>query len=164
MVISQCNKSAYKIETHQERTNQGNEPLGTHVVKNAIEIYKNPKYHSVYFSNFFWGYSLICDLTTKRFRATGTMRNDRIMKWLLVDVNKMKKNKRRSFYFRNDGNIEVVRWNDILLLQLEVMCMVCSQYEVQKDGWIAPYNRGMCTVDLLDPALSDLRSVICGKK
>ena len=33
MVISQCNKSAYKIETHQGRTNRGNEPLGITLLK-----------------------------------------------------------------------------------------------------------------------------------
>ena len=57
-------------------------------------------------------YSLICDLATKGFRGTGTMRNDRIMKCSLVDVKKMKKNKRGSFDFRSFGNIEIVRWND----------------------------------------------------
>ena len=65
----------YKIKIYQGRTNQGSdEPLGTRVVKNSLEIYKNPKDHSVYF-DFFLSYSLICDLATKGFRATGTMRN-----------------------------------------------------------------------------------------
>ena len=44
--------------------------------------------------------------------ATGTMRNDRIMKCPLIDVKKMNKNERGSFDFRSDGNIEIVRWND----------------------------------------------------
>ena len=86
--------------------------MGTRVVKNASEICKNPKDHSVYFDNFFSSYSLICDLATKGFRATGTMRNDRIMKCPLIDVKKMNKNERGSFDFRSDGNIEIVRWND----------------------------------------------------
>ena len=34
----------------------------------------------------------LCDLATKGFRATGTTRNDRIMKCPLVDVKTMKKN------------------------------------------------------------------------
>ena len=106
--------------------------MGARVVKNALEIWKNPKDHNVYFDKFFSSHSLICDLATKGFRAIGTMRNDRIMKCPLVNVKKMKKNERGSFDFRSGGNIEIVRWNDILLLQLEVMRMVCSQYKVQR--------------------------------
>ena len=56
---------------------------------------------------------MISDLGTKGFRATGTIRNDRIMMCPpLIDVKKMKKNESRSFDFRNYGNIEIVRWND----------------------------------------------------
>ena len=85
---------SYKIKIYQGRTNQGSdEPLGTHVVKNALEICKTPKDHSFYFGNFFSSYSLICDLATKGFRATGTMRNDRIMKCPLVDVKKKNEEK-----------------------------------------------------------------------
>ena len=40
------------------------------------------------------------------------MSNDRIMKFPLVDVKKMKKNERGSFDFRSDGNIEIVRSNE----------------------------------------------------
>ena len=83
--------------------------LHTRVVKNALENCKNPKDHSVYFDNFFSSYSLICDLATKGFRTTGTMRNDRIMKCPSVDVRKMKKHERGSFDFRSDVNIEIVR-------------------------------------------------------
>ena len=94
-VLASATGVPYKIEIYQGMTNQGSdEALGTRAAKNALEICKNPKDHSVYFDNFFSSYSLICDLTTKGFRATGTMRNDRIMKCPLVDVKKMKKNKR----------------------------------------------------------------------
>ena len=55
---------------------------------------------------------MISDLGTKGFRATGTIRNDRIMMCPLVDVKKMKKNERGSFDFRNYDNIEIVRSND----------------------------------------------------
>ena len=75
------------------------------IVKNALEICKNPKDHSDHFDNFFSSCSLICDLATKGLRATGTMRNDRIMKCPLVDVKKTKENERGSFDFRSDGNI-----------------------------------------------------------
>ena len=88
-VLASATGVPYKIEIYQGRTDQGSdEPLGARVVKNALEICKNPKDDSVYFDNFFSSYSLICDLATKGFRATGTMGNDRIMKCPLVDVKK----------------------------------------------------------------------------
>ena len=70
--------------------------------------------------------TLICDLATKGFRATDTMRNDRIMKCPLIDVKKMKKNKGGSFDFRSDGNTEIVRSNDNSVVTIG-MRMVCSQ-------------------------------------
>ena len=88
-VLNSATGFPYKIEIYQGRINQcSDESLGTHVVKNALEICRNPKNHIVYFNNFFSSYSLICDLATKGFRATGTMRNDRIMKCPLFNVKK----------------------------------------------------------------------------
>ena len=79
----------YKIEIYQGRANQdSDEPLGTRVVENALEICKNPKDRSVCFGNLFSSYQLICDLATKGFKTTGTMSNDRIMKCPLVDLKK----------------------------------------------------------------------------
>ena len=79
----------YKIKIYRGRTNQGgvDEPLSICVVKNALEIFKNPKDHSVYFDNFFSSYSLICKFATKGFTATGAIRND--TKCRLVDVKKL---------------------------------------------------------------------------
>lgn len=119
---------------------------------------------------------MICDLATKGFLATDTIRNDRIPKCLLV-VKKMKKNERGSFDFRRDGNIEMVRWNDN-----SVITVRSSAYGVQpvrgigrwmkgkgkQNIWqpdvIAAYNQGMGAVDLLDCALCYLRLVIHSKK
>ena len=120
--------------------------------------------------------SLICDLATKGFLATDTIRNDRIPKCLLV-AKKMKKNERGSFDFRRDGNIEIVRWNDNSVITIR-----SSAYGVQpvrsigrwmkgkgkQNIWqpdvIAAYNQGRGAVDLFDCALSYLRPVIHGKK
>ena len=82
------------------------------VIKDALEISKNPKDHSVYFDSIISSYSLICNLATKGFRATGIMRNYRIMKCPLVDDKTMKKNKRGFFNFKSGNNIEILRWND----------------------------------------------------
>ena len=80
--------------------------------KMLLEISKNLKDYSVYFDNIISSYSLIFNLATKGFRATGTMRNYRIMKCPLVDDKTMKKNKRGFFNFKSGNNIEILRWND----------------------------------------------------
>ena len=80
--------------------------------KMLLEISKNLKDYSVYFDNIISSYSLICNLATKGFRATGIMRNYRIMKCPLVDDKTMKKNKRGFFNFKSGNNIEILRWND----------------------------------------------------
>ena len=59
-VLASATAVPYKIEIYQGRANQvSDEPLGTHVVKNGLEICKNKKDHSVYFDNFFSSYSLM---------------------------------------------------------------------------------------------------------
>ena len=68
--------------------------------------------------------TLICDLATKGFRATNTMRNDRIMKCPLIDIKKMKKNEGGSFDFRSDSNIEIVRsnYNSVVTIGMRIVC------------------------------------------
>ena len=93
-MLASAARVPYKIKIYQRRKNQGSdETSGERVVKNALEICKNPKDHSVYFNNFFSSYSLICDLATEGFGATDTMRNDRVMKCPLFDA-KWRKTKR----------------------------------------------------------------------
>ena len=119
----------------------------------------------------------LCDLATKGFRATGTTRNDRIMKCPLVDVKTMKKNKTGSFNFKSDKNIEIVRWNDNsvvtvgsnaygvqLIGSAKRWIKLKEKQSIQQSAVIAAYNRGIRGVDQLDCALSDLRPVIRGKK
>ena len=86
--------------------------LWVHVLSKMLWKFVKTKRSQRYFGNFFSSYSLICDLGTKGFRATGTIRNDRIMKCPLVDVKKNEEKTEGSFNFRSDGNIEIVRWND----------------------------------------------------
>ena len=125
----------YKIEIFQGRTNQGSdETLGIRVVKNGLEFCKNPKVHRVFFDNFFSSYSLICDLAIMGFSATATMRNYRTMNCPLVDV---KKNKRGSFDFRSDGNIEIVRWIDN-----SVVTIGSNAYGVQPIGSAKRWIKG----------------------
>ena len=80
--------------------------------KMLLEISKNLKDYSVYFDNIISSYSLICNLATKGFRATGTMKKYRIMKCPLVDDKTMKKNKKGFFNFMIGNSTEILRWND----------------------------------------------------
>ena len=47
----------------------------------------------------------------------------------LVDVQKIKENERGYFYFRSDGNTEIVRWNDN-----SVVTIGSNAYSVQPIG------------------------------
>ena len=76
--------------------NDVGEPLGTDVMKNALEVCECPSNHSVYFDNFFSSYQLLSYLFKKGFRATGTMRKDRVMKCPLIDMKQMKRKERGS--------------------------------------------------------------------
>ena len=177
-VLASATGLPYKIEIYQGKsTGDADEPLGTRVVTKALEICENPKDHSVFFDNFFSSYQLITDLGTKGFRATGTMRSDRIMKYPLIDVKVMKKKERGSFDFRCDEKAGIVRWNDNSVVTIgsnaygvepigNVMRWIKGKGKenVQQTAVIAAYNRRMGGVDLLDRALSDLRPVIRGKK
>ena len=62
--------------------------------------------------NFFSSYELLSDLKKKGFRATGTMRKDRVMKRPLIDMKQMKRKERESYDYISNGKIEIVRWNN----------------------------------------------------
>ena len=125
---------------------------------------------------FFSSYSLIYDLATKGFRATGTIKNDRIMKCPLVDAKKMKKNERGSFDFSSEGNLEIVRCNDNSVVTIggnaygvqpignaKRWIKGKGKQNIQQPAIIAAYNRGMGGLDLLDHALSDWGQWFLGK-
>ena len=177
-VLASSTGLPYHVEIYEGKSpNAEDVPLGERVVKTALKTCDNPVNHSVFFDNFFSSYNLLVDLDVKGFRATGTMRNNRIGKCPLADVSDMKKRERGSYDFRSASNLKIVRWNDN-----SVVTIGSNAYGVEPVGnakrWIrgkgrgnitepaviAAYNRGMGGVDLLDRALSDLRPVIRGKK
>ena len=107
------------------------------------------------------------------------MKNDRIITCPLVDVKKKKKPERGSFDFRSDGrsdgNIEIIRWNDISVVTIgsnayglqpigsaKRLIKGKRKQNIQQPAVIVAYNR-VGRVDLLESALSDLRPVIRGK-
>ena len=99
------------------------------------------------------------------------------MKCPLIDLKQMKRKERGSNDYRNDGKIELVRWNDNSFVTLG-----SNAYSVEPVGtvkrWVkdigksnvnqptvfAAHNQWMGGVDLFDCAFSDLRPAMRGKK
>ena len=71
-----------------------------------------PSSHHIYFDNFFTSYDLVAKLKTLGYRATGTIRQNRMKGCPLKTDAAMKKTERGSYDYRSDGDIEIVRWND----------------------------------------------------
>ncbi|CAL1300851.1 unnamed protein product [Larinioides sclopetarius] len=90
------------------------ELLGTRVVKKMLQPVTDPNSHIVYFDNFFNSYNLLVDLRKSGFRATGTIRSDRIQHCPLEIDSTFKKTSRGSndFYFDEKNKITAVKWND----------------------------------------------------
>ena len=79
-VLASATGLPYHVEIYEGKTDESDDPLGTCVVKNALY------------------------LNQVGFRATGTMRKNRIIKCPLMDVKDMKKKERGSYDFRSSGN------------------------------------------------------------
>ena len=121
---------------------------------------------------FFSSYELLSDLKKKGFRATGTMRKDRVMKRPLIDMKQMKRKERESYDYISNGKIEIVRWNNNSVVTLarnaysaepvrtvKILVKGIGKSNVNQPAKIAAYKQGMRGVDLRESALSDLRPV-----
>ena len=178
-VLASSTGLPYHVHIYEGKpAEKSEETLGSRVVKRALATCENPKVHSVFFDIFFSSYKLLVDLNEKGFRATGTMRNDRIEGCPLSPVNDMKKSERGHHNHRSStDNIEIVRWNDnsvvtvgsnayglMPLGQVKRWKKGKGQISVEQPAVIRHYNKGMGGVDLVDRALSDFRPSIHGKK
>ena len=127
--------------------------------------------------NFFTSYDLLRDLKEANFRATGTVRENRLKNSKLFDVNIMKKTPRGTYDFCSDKVIEAVRWNDNSVVTIasnvlgtepvgRTLRRVKSKGQtwVQLPNIVKRYNEGMGGVDLMDRALSEFRPCIHSKK
>ena len=113
MVLTSLTGLPYHVETCEGKSpNTEGIPLGEHVVETALKICNNPVNYSVFFENFFSSYKLLVVLDVKGFRATGTMRNNRVKKCQLSEVSYMKKREKGLYNFRRTSNLEIVWWND----------------------------------------------------
>lgn len=90
-------------------------PLGTRVVMKLIENIGNPSGYTLYFDNFFTSIDLLKSLGEEGYRATGTIRENRINRECpLEEPKSMRKKERGTCDFAYDKNSEIllVRWND----------------------------------------------------
>ena len=178
-VLASSTGMPYYVDIYEGKKDYGtkNDPLGVKVVRSALNICQKPKNHHVFFDNFFTSYTLVKDLKEKGFRATGTVRADRIAKCPLNDFNTMKKSARGTYDYRSDGDVVVVRWNDNAVVTICSNAIGCEplgdakrwikqkgKTTVKQPAIIKAYNQGMGGVDLVDRALSDFRPSIKGKK
>ena len=171
----------YNVQIYQGRADSNEcgplEPLGTRVVKTLLDVCDEPVNHHVYMDNFFTSYDLLSDLKTSKFRATGTVRENRLKKSKLKETATMKKTPRGSFDYCSDSVIEAVKWNDNSVVTIasnvlgtepvgRVKRRVKGKGEtmVQQPNIVKRYNQGMGGVDLMDRALSEFRPCIHGKK
>jgi hypothetical protein len=83
-------------------------------MKRLLEIVEDGKSHEVYFDNFFTSHQLLCDLKEAGFRATGTVRENRLARCPLPSNKDFKKEQRGAYDYRFDAanDILVVKWQD----------------------------------------------------
>ncbi|KRX49931.1 PiggyBac transposable element-derived protein 3 [Trichinella murrelli] len=83
-----------------------------------ISVLERPEKHELYFNNFFASYDLLEKLSDKMIRATGTIRNSRTRKILIMPVDEVKKKYRGFFDHVCNGTVYVCRWNDNAVVTL----------------------------------------------
>ncbi|XP_049809392.1 piggyBac transposable element-derived protein 3-like [Schistocerca nitens] len=88
--------------------------LGSRVVLNMLDCIEKPENHCVYFDNFFTSRDLLIHLRNLGFRATGTVRENRVGDCPLLSSNELKKTVRGNYdnQFDRNGEVLVVRWHD----------------------------------------------------
>lgn len=135
---------------------------------------------SFYFDNFFTSTKLICSLSEKGMKGTGTARVNRMGKCPIADKKVMQKRERGSYEVYTEENklISAVAWRDnnvVYTLSNEhgvQPVQYANRYsskdkkklQVTQPNVIHKYNKFMGGVDLLDNNISNYRIGIRGKK
>ena len=83
-------------------------PLGPQIVSDLLSIVENLACHCVYFDKFFTSYSLLRDLHEKNFKALGTIRENRTMKYPLRPSKAVDKENRGLFDYHSDDYVSNV--------------------------------------------------------
>ena len=154
--------------------------LGASVVLQLLGVVDEPHVHSVYFDNFFTSHKLLQKLTEKKFCATGTIREPRLLSCTFEKSKLLAKKERGAFDFRHDqaNHVFAVKWNDNAVVTLasnfkshEPLLTAKRYSRIQKKvvtdtqpNLISSYNAHMGGVDMLDNFVAKYRIAVKKKK
>lgn len=154
--------------------------LGPRVVLNMLDCIEKPENHCVYFDNFFTSRDLLIYLRNLGYRATGTVRENRVGDCPLLSSNELKKTARGNYDYQFDRNGEVlfVRWHDNrcvtigtnfdkvepLGTTMRYSRQASKKTQVQQPAVLKSYNAYMGGVDHHDWLVGKYATVIRGKK
>jgi DNA excision repair protein ERCC-6 len=165
-VLAASSGYPYKFETYMgsSKGSEKGKPLGPRVVLGLLSVVENPECHHVFFDNFFTSYGLLKSLKELKFKATGTVRENRIMKCPL-QPSKIISMKERAFYdYRSDNNVMIVQWKDNRVVYMGSNTVGIGpikkvkrysqeakmKIDVPQPACFTEYNKGMGGVDILD--------------
>lgn len=158
--------------------------LGERVVLNLLEVVERPSEHLVFFDNFFSSYKLMCKLVDQGFKATGTVRANRVggADAILGSVKSFSRLPKGAYTYaktkHGDATITLSRWKDNSVVTLISNYDGCqplgtakrfnrlqrTHEHVPQPHVVGEYNRSMGGVDLHDNAIANYRIGVRGKK
>ena len=156
-------------------------PLGTRVVNDLLDVIISKSditCHELYFDNFFTSYKLLCELSDKGVKATGTVRETRIANATkkIISSKDLKKEERGTFDFCSDGKVYVAKWHDNSIVTIASNWenhqpvhktrrrVKGGEKQVSQPQLVCTYNKGMGGVDLMNRLAKFYRPSIRGKK
>ncbi|XP_054720650.1 piggyBac transposable element-derived protein 3-like [Uloborus diversus] len=142
-------------------------PLGTRVVLDLIHCIENPQKHAIYMDIFFTSIELLEEIKNREFRATRTIRENRLKDCPLTKSTLLVKTERGCFESIQTKNLCLAS-NFETEASLGTAKRWYAEEKKRKDlpqpHLISSYNKYMGGMDLLDRFLSTYRPRIKGKK
>lgn len=170
----------FSLYCGKEEGTSPTDPLGTRVVTKMLSVVEDPTSHFIYFNNFFSSHGLFLKLRQDKFRATGTIRENRTQKCPIKSAKELEKLGRGAYDFRFDSKNEImiVKWNDnkcvSLATNFDTILPLSSvqrwnrekkeRVAVSQPRAIFNYNKNMGGVDQHDWLLEKYSIAIRGKK
>ena len=96
--------------------------LGPQVVTDLLSVVKAPRNHTRFFDNIFTSYHLLRDLHEEESKATGTIRENQILKCPFRSSKFVARKDRDFYYSRSDEFVRIVQWKDnkVVYMQLTI--------------------------------------------
>ena len=167
----------YNFDIYCGKESRREGPLGSHVVNTLLAPVSNKNQHIVFFDNFFTSYDLLKKLAADNIRACGTVRENRIGRCPLPLNKVWKKKPRGSYYYRSEGNVICVKWQDNCVVTdasnyygvnpiqvTERYVKNETRKSVNQPYLIKMYNTGMGGIDICDKLLASYRPRLRSKK